>query len=74
MEVPINPELQAKVGKLAAQQGRAVEAVIIEAVENMVNHDEWFLNEVEKGLDAADRDELVDHSEVRALIDKRYPG
>jgi len=74
MEVPINPELQAKVGKLAAQQGRAVEAVIIEAVENMVNHDEWLLSEVEKGLDAADRDELVDHSEVRALIDKRYPG
>lgn len=40
----------------------------------MVNHNEWLLNEGEKGLDAADRNELVDHSEIRTLIDKRYPG
>lgn len=74
MEVPLNPELEAKLGKVAAQQGRAVEAVVIEAVENMVNHDEWFLSEVEKGMAAADRNELVDHAEVRTLIDKRFPG
>jgi predicted transcriptional regulator len=38
-----------------------------------VNHDEWFLREVNKGLAAADRGELVDHSDVRKLIDERYP-
>jgi predicted transcriptional regulator len=40
----------------------------------MVNYDEWFLREVDKGLAAADRGELVDHSEVRKMIDQRYPG
>jgi predicted transcriptional regulator len=74
MDVPLNPELQAKLRKLAEQQGRASTALIVEAVERMVNYDEWFLREVDKGLAAADRGELVDHSDVRKMIDERYPG
>jgi predicted transcriptional regulator len=74
MEIPLSPELQAKVSRLAAQQGRASEALIVEAVERMVSYDEWFLREVDKGLAAADRGELVDHQDVRKMIDKRYPG
>jgi len=74
MDVPLNPDLQAKLSRLAAQQGRASEALVVEAVERMVNYDEWFLREVEKGLAAADRGELVEHSEVRKMIEERYPG
>ncbi len=74
MEVPLNPDLQAKLSRLAAQQGRASETLVVEAVERMVNYDEWFLREVDKGLAAADRGELVDHSAVRKMIDERYPG
>lgn len=74
MEVPLSSDLQAKLARLAAQQGRATEALVIEAVERMVNYDEWFLREVDKGLSAADQGELVDHSEVRKLIDERYPS
>lgn len=47
---------------------------MVEAVERMVSCDEWFLREVDKGLAAAERGELVDHAEVRKLIDQRYPG
>jgi predicted transcriptional regulator len=74
MEVRLNPELQAKLTRLATQQGRDSEALVVEAVERMVNYDEWFLQEVEKGLAAADRGEFVDHEDVRKLIDRRYPG
>jgi len=74
MDVPLNPELQAKLRRLAEQQGRASTALIVEAVERMVNYDEWFLREVDKGLAAADRGELVDHSDVGKMIDERYPG
>ena len=74
MDVPLNPDLQAKLSLLAAQQGRASEALVVEAVERMVNYDEWFVREVEKGLAAADRGELVDHADVRKMIDERYPG
>ena len=74
MEIPLTPELQTKLTRLAAQQGRPTEALVVEAVERMVNYDEWFFHEVEKGLAAADGGELRDHDEVRKLINERYRG
>jgi predicted transcriptional regulator len=74
MEVRLKPDLEAKLTRLASQQGRNSEALVVEAVERMVNYDEWFLQEVEKGLAAADRGEFVEHEDVRKLIDRRYPG
>src|SRR5882724_1029401 len=74
MEVRFNPELQAKLSNLAAQQGRDSEALVVEAVERLVNYDAWFLREVDKGLAAADRGEFVDHEDVGKLINSRYPA
>ncbi|HEY7352632.1 MAG TPA: hypothetical protein VH596_07675 [Terriglobales bacterium] len=74
MEVPLTPDLESKLTRLAAQQGRASETLVVEAVERMLNYDEWFIGEVEKGLASADRGELVDHERVSELIQKRFPG
>jgi predicted transcriptional regulator len=74
MEVRLNPELQGKLSRLASEQGRDSEALIVEAVERMVNYDEWLLQQVEEGLAAADRGEFVENEEVKKLIDRRYPG
>ena len=74
MEVHLNPDLQAKLTRLAAEQGRDTEALAREAIERLVDYREWFLREVEKGLAAADRGEFIDHEEVGRLIDSRYPG
>jgi predicted transcriptional regulator len=74
MEVRLNPNLQEKLTRLASEQGRDSEALVVEAVERLVNYDEWFVQEVEKGLAAADRGEFVDHEDVKKLIDRRYPG
>jgi predicted transcriptional regulator len=73
MDVPLNPDLQAKLSRLATQQGRASEALVVEAIERLVNSDQWFLREVDKGLATTDSGQLVDHSEVRKLIDEQYP-
>lgn len=72
MEVPLKPDLQAKLSRLAAQQGQATETLVVEALERLVNYDEWFLREVDKGLAAAEHGDLVDHAEVRKMIDSRY--
>ncbi len=61
MEVDFTPELQAKLARLAADQGRDTRAIVQEAVERFVSYDEWLLREVEKGLAEADRGEQVDH-------------
>ena len=74
MEVRLNPDLQAKLAQLASQQSRNTEELVVDAVERMVNYDQWFMREVEKGISAADRGELVDHEEVEKLINRRYPG
>ncbi len=74
MEVRLKPELQEKLTRLASEQGRDSEALVVEAVERMVNYDEWFLQEVEEGIAAADHREFVDHDDVKKLIDRRYPG
>jgi predicted transcriptional regulator len=73
MEVPLTPDLQAKLNRLAGEQGRASEALVIEAIERLVNYDEWFLAELEKGLAAADRGELTDHEEVGKMLQQRHP-
>ena len=74
MEVRLKPDLEAKLSRLASEQGRDRESLVVEAVERMVNYDEWFIQEVEKGLAAADRGEFVEEEEIRKLIDRRYPG
>ena len=74
MEVHLTPDLQAKLTRLAAEQGRDAEMLVREAIERFVNYDEWFLREVGKGLAAADRGEFVEHHEIGKLIDRRYPG
>jgi predicted transcriptional regulator len=74
MEVHLSPEIQAKLNRIAAQQGRNTESLVHEAVERLVDYDEWFVGEVKKGLAAADRGEFINHEDVGKTIGSRYPG
>ncbi len=74
MEVHFSSDLEAKLARMAAAQGRATETLVQEAVERSLDYDEWFLREVEKGLAAADCGEFVEHSDIRKMIDSRYSG
>ena len=59
---------------MAAQRGRAAETLVEEAVQRLVDYEEWFLGEVDKGLAAADRGEFIDLGDIRKMTDTRYPG
>ncbi|HEV3196763.1 MAG TPA: hypothetical protein VGZ73_02625 [Bryobacteraceae bacterium] len=74
MVVQFPPELERKLNRIAVDRGQNAESLVQEAVERLINYDEWFLREVEKGLDAADRGELVEHEAVGKTINSRYPG
>ena len=74
MEVNLNPDLQAKLNRLAAERGSDTGTLVQEAIERFVDYDEWFLREVEKGIAAADRGELIDHEDMGRLINSRYRG
>ena len=58
MEVPLSPDVESKLERLAAERGRSAEALAREAIERFVEYDEWFINEVEKGLALSDRLQL----------------
>jgi len=60
MEVNLSPELEAKLNRKAAQEGRDSQSLVQEAVERLVSYDEWFVREVEKGLAAADSGDFLE--------------
>ena len=70
MEVNLSPELQAKLERVAEQQGRNTESLVREAVERLLGYDEWFVREVEKGLAQIERGEVLDHKEVGIRLEK----
>ena len=42
MEVQLTSDQQAKLTRMATEQGRAAETLVQEAVERFLNYDEWF--------------------------------
>ena len=74
MEVQFTPDQQAKLSRMAEAQGLAAEALVQEAVDRLLNYDEWFSREVDRGLAAANRAEFIEHDDVRKMIESRYPA
>jgi len=70
MEVHLTPDVEAKLARLAAEQGRNAQALAQEAIEHFVAYDEWFLREVEKGLEQIDRGEFLTHEVVGERLEK----
>jgi predicted transcriptional regulator len=70
MELKLTPELQAKLDEVAAQQGRDAQSLVQDAVERLVDYDQWFVREVEKGLAQIERGEVLEHEEVGARLEK----
>jgi len=70
MEVNLNPDLQARLTHLAAQEGRDTEALAREAIERLVDYDEWFIREVDKGLTQIEQGKVLTHEEVGARMER----
>lgn len=70
MEINLSPELQAKLDRIASQQGRDSVSLVHEAVERLVGYDEWFIRQVEKGLAQLDRGEVLEDEEVAARMER----
>ena len=71
MEVNLSPDLEAKLARIANQRGCEAEAVARDAIERVVNHDEWFIGEVEKGLAQIERSQVLTHEAVGARLEKQ---
>jgi len=71
MEIHLTPEKEARLRQVAARNGQDTVQVIQEAVDRLLDHDTWFVQEVEKGQSQAAKGDLIEHDEVVARIEKR---
>jgi predicted transcriptional regulator len=71
MEIHVTPEKEALLRQVAARTGQDAAQVIQEAVDRLLDHDKWFVQEVEKGQLQAAKGDLIEHDEVVTRIEKR---
>jgi predicted transcriptional regulator len=74
MEVTLSAELQAKLARIAQERGTDPQELAREAIERLVDYDDWFVREVEKGLAQIERSETLSHEEVGARLNKHLAG
>jgi predicted transcriptional regulator len=71
MEIHLTPEKEALLRQVAARTGQDAAQVIQEAVDRLLDHDKWFVQEVEKGQLQAAKGDLIEHDEVVTRIERR---
>ena len=74
MEVTLSPELQAKLARIAEQRGTNPQDLAREAIERLVDYDDWFLREVEKGLAQIESGQTLTHEDVGARLKGHLTG
>ena len=72
MEVHLTPEMEAKIDRLAAQHDRRADEYVQQLVENYVDHDAWFRENVAEGLAQLDLGEFLTHEEVGVRLRKKF--
>ena len=71
MEISFAPELEAKLIRIASQAGKAPDQVVQELVASHLDHEEWFRQEVGKGLTSLDQGKSISHEEVRRQMERQ---
>ncbi len=69
--IRLDEEKLARLDRLAAAIDRSRSWVINQAIEQYLDHEEWFTDAVQEGIAAADRGELVPHDEAVAAARER---
>lgn len=70
MEITLSADLQAKLARIARERGTNSQELAREAIERLVDYDDWFVREVEKGLAQVESGRTLTHEEVGARLTK----
>jgi predicted transcriptional regulator len=68
MEVHLPPQQETQLNELAAQTGRGTDALVQEAVDKLLAHNERFRQQVQVGIDEIARGEFIEEEEMDARI------
>jgi predicted transcriptional regulator len=66
----MTPEQEAQLAQIAAHRNKDPRQLVIDAALRLIDEDDRFLAGVRKGMEEADRGELIDEAEMDARIDR----
>jgi predicted transcriptional regulator len=72
MEVRFTPEEEARLSKIATQEGVDPEELVKDAALRLLEDDELFRAGVRKGLDQADRGEFIEEEEMDTRVKNMF--
>jgi predicted transcriptional regulator len=72
MEVHFSSDTEARLKELAASTGRDAAQVVEETVVRMLERQARFIEGVNRGVEFADRGELIEHAEVVDRIERLF--
>jgi predicted transcriptional regulator len=72
MEVDFSPETQAKLSHAAEETGSGSAEYVRQLVERYLDHDSWFRQKVNLGLDQLDAGQFLSHEEAGVRIAKLF--
>ena len=72
ISVRLGDEILQRVGQMAEAMDRSRAWLMAHAIRQYVEHEEWFVREVEKGIQAATDGQLVDHADIKAKWKARH--
>ena len=72
MEVHFSPDVETRLQQVALANGKDAEQLVKDTVTRMLENQARFIAGVQRGIEQADRGELVDHQEVRNRIDRLF--
>ena len=70
MQVNFTPEQEARLAQVAGYSGTDTEQLVKDAALRLVEEDAHFRTAVRRGVERADRGEMIDHGEVVARIER----
>jgi predicted transcriptional regulator len=70
MEVHFSPEVETRLQQLASANGKDAEQLVEDTVVRMLENQVSFIAGVQRGIEQADRGELLEHADVLKRIDR----
>lgn len=72
MQIDFSPEEEAQLSQIANRTGRNAAQVVKETVGRMLEDQTRFVAAVRKGIEQADRGDLVEHDDVVERIERMF--
>jgi predicted transcriptional regulator len=72
MEIHFTPDVEMRLQQVAFANGKEPEQLVKDTVARMLENQARFIAGVQKGIEQADRGELVEHKDVLNRIDRLF--